>query len=150
VILRGTLSRAALTVTVALTAALAAGCRTETIWAGVEVQDDGRIRLVAEAPRCGCLTVTNATDLPVKLQSLRGLQTLGQATLQPRHRATYRFDSAGTYEGAAYLIEVTTPEGERLDAHAALHVDERPAWVFCEEAPCEYGALMMDLADIGR
>lgn len=129
---------------------VAIGCRTQVLWAGIDAQRDGRIRLVAEAPRCGCLTVANALDTPVKLQTMRGGQILGQTTLQPKHRASYRFDSAGTYQNAAYLVEVTTVDGQRLDARRSLRIDDRPAWVFCEEAPCEYGALMMNLADLER
>lgn len=147
---RGGTWRAVIAGATPLALVLAIGCRTQTLWAGVEVQGDGRIRLVAEEPRCGCLTVANATDASVKLQSMRGLQILGQTTLPPKRRASFRFDSAGSYTNAVYVIEVTTPEGQRLDAARTLRIDERPAWVFCEEATCEYAPLMMNLADLGR
>src|SRR5262245_38726880 len=39
--------------------ALSSACRARVIWTGVELQSDGSLKLAAEEPYCGCVTISN-------------------------------------------------------------------------------------------
>jgi len=128
----------------------AAGCQTERLWSGIEVQVDGRIKLASEQPRCGCLALVNTTDGALRLQTVQGGQLLGEATLKPKEASSFRFDWAGTAKNASYLLSVSTPEGQSLDARKVLRIETHPVWTFCDESLCQYGSLMMNVGERGR
>jgi hypothetical protein len=127
-------------------ALVTAGCRARRIWTGVEFQPDGKLRVAAEEPMCGCLSVVNAGNDEVRLRATQRMESIGQAVLKPAARLRYRFDWGGPQNDDSYEIVVTTPDGRPLDADKALEVEERPRWVECEAAACEVGDLHMDAA----
>lgn len=129
---------------------LMAGCgRSSQLWSGVEIQGDGTVKLAAEEPLCGCLSVMNVSEADVWLHARLNGREIGNATLKPNDRQQYRFDWAGAATGQAYIIEVTSPSPERLhlDARQVLKLDERPRFAECEGTACETAELMMNAAE---
>jgi hypothetical protein len=127
---------------------MASGCRFERIWNGLEPQPDGTLRLAAEEPLCGCLSMVNAYKSDVRLQAKRRGTVVGSTTLRPSERARFRFDWGGPEIGDHYEIAISTLDGQPLRVEDALEVEERPRWVECETASCEFGALHM--STVGR
>jgi hypothetical protein len=120
----------------------ATGCRFQRIWSGLEAQPDGTLKLAAEEPLCGCLSVVNANIADVRLRAMQRDATVGEATLRPAERRRFRFDWGGGI-GDHYEIAVSTLDGQPLQIDDALEVEERPRWVECEDASCEFGDLNM-------
>jgi hypothetical protein len=135
-----------LLVIVASTSAMVSCGRSSEIWSGVEFQKDGTLKLAAEEPFCGCLSVLNTGDTEVMLRATLNGVRVGQAALGPHNRGQYRFDWAGPEAGDAYVIEVTGSDGNHLDARKTLQVDDRPRFVECEATACEDGELSMNAA----
>lgn len=131
-----------------LAAALAvgAGCRAKRIWTGIGFGQDGTLVLVAEEPMCGCLSVVNIAEDPVQLRStLRG-EALGEVMLKAAERQRFRFDWASSEPNSFYTLFVLSADGRPLDARQVLEFEDRPRWLACEAASCEFGALNLSAA----
>ena len=122
------------------------GCRAKRIWTGIEFRTNGTLRLAAEEPMCGCFSVVNATNNPVRLRASLKADVIGEAVLKAAERQRFKFDWAGAGQNDFYEIEVFSSEGPRLDARKVLEADDRPRWVECEAASCELGDLQMGVA----
>jgi hypothetical protein len=72
-------------------------------------------------------------------------EVVGEARVRPAERQRFRFDWAGGGENDYYEIEVFGPGG-RIDARKALEAEDRPRWVECDAASCEFGDLHMGIA----
>lgn len=127
-------------------ASLSAACRAERIWSGVQFQDDGTLKVVAEEPMCGCLSVVNTLNDDVRLTVIHQQESIGTVLLKPARRQRFRFDWGGAEREDFYEIRITDADGKPLDAQQAIEVEERPRWIECGDAVCDTGDLHMDAA----
>lgn len=127
---------------------LIAACgRSSQLWSGVEFQSDGTLKLAAEEPLCGCLSVMNVSDANVWLHAKLDGREIGNATLRPNERQQFRFDGAGAATNQAYILEATSPQGQHLDGREVLQLDSRPRFAECDGMACETAGLMMNAAE---
>jgi hypothetical protein len=129
--------------------ALSSACqlRARVIWSGAELQEDGALKLAAEEPFCGCLTITNISGNELRLRSMFDQTTVGRMTLKPDERATFRFDWAGPGNDDVYHIDGLGADGARIDLNTAIRIDERSGWLECRSAPCQYGDLLLNMGE---
>ena len=127
-----------------------ASCRYQTIWSGVEFQDDGRLKLAAEDPLCGCLTIVNVSGKDLALRSRFHGTTMGNTTLKAGAKLGFRFDWAGQENDDVYTIEGTDANGIEVNLKTAIRIEDRSSWQTCEPAPCWYGDLLLNMGETGR
>lgn len=121
--------------------------RSSQLWSGVEFQSDGTVKLAAEEPLCGCLSVMNVSEADVWLHARLDGREIGNATLKPNERQQFRFDGAGAAVSQAYVLEATSPQGLHLDGRKVLQLDSRPRFAECDGTACEALGLMMNAAE---
>jgi hypothetical protein len=130
---------------------LAAGsCRYQTIWAGVEFQDNGRLKLAAEDPLCGCLTIVNVAGKDLALRSRYHGTTMGSTTLKAGEKLNFRFDWAGQENDDVYILEATDAQGNEVNLKTAIRIDDKSNWLACSTATCPYGDLLLNMGETGR
>src|SRR5262249_47397991 len=127
--------------------ALSSACRARVIWTGVELQSDGSLKLAAEEPYCGCVTISNISGKELRLRSRFQQTTVGRATLKPAEHLTFRFDWAGPSNDDVYHIDGSGADGATVDLKTAIRIDERSGWLDCPSAPCPYGDLLMNMGE---
>jgi len=125
-------------------------CRSQTIWSGVEFQQDGRLKLASQEPLCGCLTIVNVAGKDLALRSRLHGSTLGSTTLKAGAQLGFRFDWAGPENSDFYLIEATDAGGSEVNLKTAIRIEDKSGWVTCSSAACPYGELMLDMGETGR
>ena len=144
-------SRRALGLLLVVGALASAACnRFQTIWAGVEFQKDGRLKLAAEDPLCACLSIGNVSGKDLNLRSRFRGTTVGSTKLKVGEKLSFRFDWAGPENDDVYLIEATDAQGNEVDLSTAIRVEENVRWVTCSSAMCEYGDLLLNIGETGR
>ncbi|MDE3155388.1 MAG: hypothetical protein KGN76_09815 [Acidobacteriota bacterium] len=127
------------------------GCRRQAVWAGAAFfpEDGGQLRLAAEQPDCGCLTILNRSGRTLLLRAtLRGAP-VGGAEVAAGAQLVFRFDWAGPRDNDYYLLE-GIEDGQHVDLRQALQLGESPRWQPCETIACPYGSLQMNVAETGR
>ena len=129
-------------------AAAVTGCRHQPPPSGAQFEPDGRgVQVSALQPRCGCLTLRNASDGDILLRSALHERTLGETVLRQGGTLSVQFDWAGADVRDRYRLEGFDASGARLPLRGRIViVDAGGANQPCGEAACEYGPLAMDAA----
>lgn len=138
-------TRTAFVLLIVAAALLLPGCRARGLWSGAEISADGSLRVAAEEPACGCLTLTNRTEREIYLRSLHRGSSLGGAALGAGKTRVFKFDWAGLETSDVYDIEATNEKGERVQMRERV-VDYQTHSIDCERTQCVYGTLMMNVA----
>lgn len=138
-------TRTALAFLLCAAAMLLQGCRAVGLWSGSEINADGSLRVAAEEPACGCLTLTNRTNGEVYLRSLHRGSSLGGAALAAGSTRVFKFDWAGQENDEVYDIEATDKGGQRIQLREGV-VDHETRPMDCERTQCVYGTLLMNVA----
>ncbi len=127
-----------------------ASCRYETIWSGVEFQDDGRLKLAAEDPLCGCLTIANISGKDLALLSRFHGTRMGSTVLKAGAKLSFRFDWAGQENDDVYTIAATDSQGNEVNLKTAIRIEDKSNWQSCDPAPCPYGDLLLNMGESGH
>jgi len=124
------------------------GCRRQTIWAGAEFSraNGGQLRLAAQQPLCGCMTLVNQSPRDLLLRSTLHGSAIGGATIKAGDRLRFRFDWAGPANDDYYLLE-GTENGEPVDLSTVVRLAETSRWQPCSTIDCAYGTLHLDIAE---
>lgn len=136
-------TRTAIVFLLCAAAVLLPGCRARGLWSGAEINADGSLRVSAEEPACGCLTLTNRTEREIYLRSLYRGSSLGGAALGAGKTRVFKFDWVGLEASDVYDIEATNEKGERVPMRERV-VDYQTHPIDCERSQCVYGTLMMN------
>lgn len=124
--------------------------RYDEIWAGVEFQEDGRMRLAAEDPLCGCLHVINTAGQDLALRSRFHGTTIGNTILKADQSVVFRFDWAGPENDDVYILEATDAQGNLVNLKTALRIHEQSNWMACSTADCPLGELLLNVGQVGQ
>ncbi len=121
-----------------------AACRAHSIWIGVAFDEEGRIKVAAEEPHCGCVTFASRASQPVTLRATFHGSTVGRAVLGPGERLRVRFDWAGSEDSDFYLVDGTV-DGRPIRLSTDVRIEEPDGSRPCNATSCAYGDLKMDL-----
>jgi hypothetical protein len=166
-------TRRTLVLLLAFGALTSVSCRSREIWAGQEFLD-GRLRLAAQDPYCGCLTIRNQYAQELTLTSRFHGVKLGERKLNKGEVLSFRYDWAAEESEDVYEIEakdadrklnmgdpkvITIEEGacgtrsDSAGARTPPNAAPRCYWWPCEAdvlTNCPYGDLRLDLGGIGK
>jgi hypothetical protein len=166
-------SRRTFVLLLACGALMSVSCRSREIWAGQEFLA-GRLRLAAQEPYCGCMTIRSQHDQQLTLTSyFHGMQ-LGETKLNKGDVLAFRYDWAGPENDDVYEIEakdgnqklnlqdqkvITIEDGacgtrsRAAGAQTPPNAAPRCYWWPCDSeklTKCPYGDLVLDLGGIGK
>jgi hypothetical protein len=134
------------TACVGLLACAAASCRAESVWAGVEFEEDtGAIKVSSEEPLCACFSVENISGREIALESTFHQTELGKHPLKPGEQTTVKFDWAGHDSEDIYRIYALEADGSRVPASSVLKLGKRSRWQECGETACSFGDLKLSV-----
>jgi hypothetical protein len=131
-------------------ALVSGACRATPIWSGVEFLPNGHLKLAAEEPSCGCLSIANQIGKDLALRSSFHGTTVGQATLKATDTLEFRFDWAGSANDDFYEIRAVDGAGAEVNMKTAVRIDYKTSWIKCSTAKCPYGDLALDLGQNGH
>lgn len=101
-----------------------AACGYDTMWTGVEFDDEGDLRLATTEPLCGCLRITNISKEPVHLRSYNDDRVLGQMDMVPGQSSSISFDWGGPRGTEVFYLEAWDYKGNFIRADSVLRVDD--------------------------